>query len=62
MSGTLWKMQVLKLDVNVRPYRPTEIHATFHRVGDFRLREQVAHDGSTILVTFEHLSPIYYTE
>ena len=62
MPGTLWKIHVLTADANVRPYWPTEIHTTFHSVGDFRLREQVARDGSTILVIFEHLNPIYYTE
>ena len=46
MPETLWKIHVLTPDENVWPYGPTEIHATFHRVGDLRFGEQVAHDGT----------------
>ena len=51
MSGTLWKILVLTTDANVWPYQidPQNSHATFHRVGDFRLREKVAHGGASIL-------------
>ena len=51
MSGTLWKILVLTPDANVWPYQidPQSSHATFHRVGDFRLREKVAHGGASIL-------------
>ena len=42
---------VLTPDANVWPYQidPQRSHATFHRVGDFRIREKVAHDGASIL-------------